>query len=50
MQEIVHRDGGNALFAFPAELDSYAQNVQGATTDAVARLMGCRVSERVWFA
>lgn len=48
MQEIVHRDGGNALFAFPAELDGYAGNVHGTQPDAVARLMGCRVAERVW--
>ncbi len=50
MQEIVHTQGGNALFAFPAELDAYAENVQGARSDPVARLMGCRVSERVWLA
>lgn len=48
MQELVHREGGNNLFAFPAELDAYAENVHGAEPDAFARLMGCRIAERVW--
>lgn len=50
MQEIVNMDGGNAIFAFPSNLDAYAGNVQGTAADGVDRLMGGRAIERVWLA
>ncbi|MFZ1727418.1 MAG: ABC transporter substrate-binding protein, partial [Albidovulum sp.] len=48
MQELVNQDGGNAIFAFPTELDAYAEAVQGTAADGVDRLMGGRAIERVW--
>ena len=48
MQEIVNLDGGNAIFAFPTELDAYDKRVMGTAADGVNRLMGARVAERVW--
>ena len=48
MQEIVHNDGGNSIFAFPSDLDAYDRSIQGIAADGVNRLMGARVTERVW--
>ena len=48
MQEIVHNDGGNCVFAFPSDLDAYDRSVQGTASDGVGRLMGGRVIERIW--
>ncbi|UTW08220.1 ABC transporter substrate-binding protein [Pseudomonas benzenivorans] len=50
MQEIVHMDGGNSIFAFATELDAYADNVQGPAADGADRMMGGRAIERVWLA
>jgi peptide/nickel transport system substrate-binding protein len=50
MQELTNMDGGNAIFAFPTELDAYSQAVQGTAADGVNRLMGGRAIERVWLA
>ena len=48
MQEIIHNDGGNGIFAFPSDLDAYDRSIQGTIADGVNRLMGARVIERVW--
>lgn len=48
MQEIAHKDSGNAVFVFTSELDAYAKSVQGAVADGLGRLHGARLAERVW--
>ncbi|WP_417432451.1 ABC transporter substrate-binding protein [Kiloniella sp.] len=50
MQELINQFGGNAIFAFPTELDAYSKDVQGTAADGVDRLMGGRAIERVWLA
>ncbi|MEO1198752.1 MAG: hypothetical protein AAFX39_05895 [Pseudomonadota bacterium] len=48
MQELASNDGGNVIFAFPTDLDAYHESVGGAEPDGGNRLMGARISERVW--
>ncbi len=48
MQEIAHKDSGNAVFVFTSELDAYAKTVKGAVADGLGRLHGGRIAERVW--
>lgn len=50
MQQLVHSEGGNNIFAFPSDLDVYDKRVQGTAPDSINRLMGARIAERVWLA
>ena len=50
MQEIVHNDGGGAIFAFPSNVDAHALNIRGNELDAVGILCGYRIAERAWLA
>ena len=50
MQELVAKNNGSVIFAFPIDLDAYAKTVQGTAPDGVNRMMGSRVAERVWLA
>ncbi|MEZ5831976.1 MAG: ABC transporter substrate-binding protein [Dongiaceae bacterium] len=48
MQQIVHDDGGEAIFMFPSIIDAYAPSVAGVSPDGVRTMMGGRVAERAW--
>lgn len=49
MQALCSEEGGNCIFAFPAELDGYSTMVQGIEPDLVSSMAGARLAERAWF-
>lgn len=50
MQQIIHDEGGVAIFMFPAIIDVYSSKVGGTAPDGSRPLMGCKAGERAWFA
>lgn len=50
MQTLCSDEGGNCIFAFPANLDGYSTKVQGVEPDLVRSMAGSRLAERAWFA
>ncbi len=48
LQELIHNNGGNNIFAMPSNIDVYNTQIGGLRPDNVRSFLGGRIAERAW--